>query len=312
MTKTQAKTTPETAPADSIIAPNTVITLTLPWSEVEPVYKEVLKKLAKKVKSPGFRPGKVPAHIALETIGSENLNEEILKKILPNHYQEAVNAQNKKPLTYPEFRALSVEMNKDWIIEAHIAEKPEVVLKDYQKIAKKSMEVVKSEPAGHKHEHAHVEEKAQDAPKPTPEQLKAEQDEHTLQHIFRDLISVIKPRIPELLIKEEARGELEQLVRSLNQVQMSLDGYLERRQITFEQLSGELASQALGRLQLEFILQAIIEQENLKAEDKDYEEYFARIKDEKTRKEQSQNPDYRNYIGSLIVRKKVADHLLSL
>ena len=197
------------------------------------------------------------------------------------------------------------------IIEAEIAEKPTVEIKDYQKVAKKAKQTMAKEHQGH--DHAQETAKTSDSTKAkTPEEIKAEADEHTLQHIFRDLIAAYQPRIPELLIKEEARGELEQMIRSLKQVQMDLDSYLQRRQMTFEQLSTELATQALGRLQLEFILQSIIEQAGLKAEDQEYDEYFNRIKDEKTREEQRQNPEYKNYVGSLIVRRKVADHLLAL
>lgn len=286
-----------------------MLTITVPWSEVEPVYNQVLRNLAKKVKSPGFRPGKVPPHIAVDMIGAERIREEVLNKVLPARYQAAIQAEKKQPMTYPEISVTAAELNQDWVVEAQIAEAPQVEIKDYKKIAKQA---VKDMEKDHAHDDHHHNEQPTEGKEKTPEQIKAEADEHTMQHIFRGLVSTIKPSIPELLIKEEARGELEQLVRSLKQMQMDLDSYLERRQMTFEQLSGELAAQALGRLQLEFILRAIIEQEKITAEEADYEEYFNRIEDEKTREEQRKNPEYKNYVGSLIVRKKVAEHLLKL
>lgn len=314
MPKTKSKSTASTPDSaeTSVLAPNTVLTLTVPWSEVEPVYNQVLKTMAKRVKHSGFRPGKVPAHIAADIIGQAAIKEEVLQKVLPAAYQAAITKENKRPLTYPEIKPVKWELNQDWTVEAQIAERPEVSVKGYEKVAKKAKQTMAKE---HVHEHTHGEDgknPTSAGKEKTAEQLKAEEEEHTLQHIFRDLVVEYKPRIPELLVKEEARSELEQLVRSLKQLQMDLDGYLQRRQMTFEQLSNELASQALGRLQLEFILQAIIEQNALKAEEADYDEYFNRIKDEKTREQQRNNPEYKNYVGSLIIRRKVAEHLLGL
>lgn len=308
MPKTTAKSQPKNE-QPQVVAPNTTITITIPWKEVEPAYTAATKKLSKKVKASGFRPGKVPAKIAIDAIGQEKLRDEVLNQILPEHYQAAITAENKQPITYPEFEPTATAAGQDWVITAQLAEKPVVQAKNYQKVVKKTKQQLKNEP--HEHHH-HGEEKETTAPAKTPEQLQAEENEHTLSHIYRDLVLEYHPAIPELLIKNEARYDLEQLARSLQPLQMDLDTYLGKRQITFEQLSNELATQALGRLQLEFILQDIIKQAEITANDEDFEAYFNRIQDEKLREQQRQNQEYRNYVGSLIIRQKISDHLLAL
>ena len=147
---------------------------------------------------------------------------------------------------------------------------------------------------------------------PTPEAVAAEKKDTHLRFIFRELITGLKPAIPELLLKEEARLELEKLVRDLSQIKISLDDYLARRQMNFDQLSTELATQVLGQLQLEFILEALGQHLKLKIADADYQEYWKRIEDEKTREAYQKDPQYLAYLTRVISRQKVIDHLLSL
>ncbi len=296
--------------ADSMIGPNTIIPLVLPWKTVEPVYQETLKRSAKRVKTAGFRQGKVPSKIAADIIGRDRLIEETLKQVLPPIYQAALKAKNGKPLTQPEFVPTKLEMGSDWEIEAHIAEKPEISIKGYEKLVKKGKtdadkeikELAKAKVAvAKKDEKAKVEDKAE-----------ADEKEIRLRHIFRELVSDLKPVLPELLIKEETRAELERLVQSLNQVNLTFDDYLKRRQTSFEHVSAELATQVMTQLQLEFILEKIGEDQKVEATEADFQPFLDRIKDEKTKKEYSQNPEYKKYLTQVVTRQKVIDHLLSL
>ena len=69
-----------------------------------------------------------------------------------------------------------------------------------------------------------------------------------------------------------------------------------------EQLSNELAAGALGRLQLTFILQAVVKKAKLEVKD---QEIKKQIK-EKT------DPKLFDYLRESLMRQKIADHLLSL
>jgi FKBP-type peptidyl-prolyl cis-trans isomerase (trigger factor) len=293
---------------DSMIGPNTIVPLTLAWKTIEPVYQEVLKNSAKRVKTAGFRPGKVPTKIAAEMIGQERLVEETLKKVLPPVYQAALKTKDLHPLTQPEFRPTKLEMGSDWEVEAHIAEKPEIKVKGFEKLAKKGKAEAEKEIKDLAKTKKDQPTDGQDATEPKA----ADDKEIRLRHIFRELVQELKPKLPELLIKEETRAELERLARSLNQVNLTLDDYLARRQISFEHLSAELATQVMTQLQLEFILEQISDEQKMTATEADFKPYLDRITDEKTKKQYSQDPEYKAYLTRVVNRQKVLDYLLSL
>jgi FKBP-type peptidyl-prolyl cis-trans isomerase (trigger factor) len=318
--KNTTTSNPSDTSANSVIAPNTTLTISIPWETIQPAYNEALKRLAKKVRSSGFRPGKVPPKIALDIIGEEKVKEEALKNILPAAYQAEVEKSGKQPLTQPEFSAKQVELGSDWEIIAEIAERPKISVKGYEKIAKKAKaEAEKAFEESHK-----AEPKAESDDKTAKKELTAEEkatqaekeqahhDDHLLQGILKALITELKPAIPGLLIKSETRAELEQLIRSLDQFGLSFDDYLARRQVTFEQLSNELASQSLSRLQIEFILEAIVEDQKIEAETSELDAYLQRITDEKVREQQRADAQYMAYITNLVLRQKATKYLLGL
>nr|MBP9782058.1 hypothetical protein [Candidatus Woesebacteria bacterium] len=141
---------------------------------------------------------------------------------------------------------------------------------------------------------------------------KQHQDDHILQHIFQDLVKTCKPQLPELLVKQQTRRELERLVQELQSMKLTLDDFLSRNNQTFEQLSGNIAARAVGQLQLEFILQAISQQAEITVTEAEIEEVIAKIGDEKVRKEKQTETHYREAIKEHLSRKKLFDHLLTI
>ncbi|MBI5740024.1 MAG: trigger factor [Nitrospirae bacterium] len=65
-------------------------------SETENVYN----KLRTTTKIPGFRPGKIPQAI-LEKRFSKNVEAEVIEKIIPEYYLNAIREANLEPVTYP-------------------------------------------------------------------------------------------------------------------------------------------------------------------------------------------------------------------
>ncbi len=297
---------------DSVIGPDTIIPLTLAWKTVEPVYQQTLKTMAKKVKSAGFRQGKVPTKLAEEIIGISNIIEETVNKLLPAAYQDILKTHKLEPLTRPEFLPKKLTMGEDWELEVHIAQKPEVTVKGYEKLAKKGKTEGEKEWQNHQTEHAEHQKTQKLSEAEAATQTESEHKDMQLRFIFRELVTGLKPIIPELLVKEETRAELEKLVKSLNQLKMTLDDYLTRRQMSFEQLSGEVATQVIGQLQLEFILQALAEDTKFAMVEADFETHLNKIEDEKTRAKYEKDPEYRAYLTRVVAREKVVDHLLSL
>ena len=78
------------------------------------------------------------------------------------------------------------------------------------------------------------------------------------------------------------------------------------------ELSGELAASALGRIQMGFIISEIGNTEKMTVEKADLDAEFAKIKDEKVKKQQQSDPRYIDAISQSILRNKVADYLLTI
>lgn len=307
--------------APATIGPNTELDLTLTWAQVDPVWTKQVAKIARRLNLPGFRKGNVPPAIAEREVSTNTIVEAVLQELLPAAYSELITSNKKQPLGDPEFQLVATNKGADWKITVHIAEAPQVALKDYQKVVKTAKkeadkqwaELEKAEKKAKTDKKTKKEEgKAAKTPEPTPEQQAARQRQMTLQVIYQHLLQSFAPTIPELLVKRETRRELEQLVRQLDEIKVTLDDFLARNSQSFEQLTSNIATRAAGQLQLEFILQAIITAEKLQVEQADIDAVLAQTKDEAQRAEQASNPDFIRAATSYLLKEKAVEHLLKL
>ncbi len=317
-----------------VVVDNTKLKMTLTWNDVKTAYDQELKKAARNLKLKGFRKGKVPAHVAESQIGRVNLVQSTLEATVPQAYQELIVASGKRPLTPPQITPTSLEWEKDWELEVEIAETPQVKLGNYRttikKALKKAEKTIKEEakqaakPAAkkaqadadhnhahdHDHDHAHDHDHHHDhAQQPSPEEKARETK---LRQIFNQLIEEIQPKIPELLLKEETKRELNNLANELDRIGLKMDDYLARIGQSFEDLSARTAAQKLGQLQLEFILQKIQEEEKVEVTEQDFTQELTKIEDEKVREQIASNPQYRQYMEKEIERKKLLEVLLAV
>lgn len=316
MTKTDKKTTND-AVQKPLITPNTVIKIVISKEIADQAYKQALKKLAKKIKVDGFRKGNVPAKIAEESLNQQQIIEDALQIIVPKIYSEELIKSGKKPLTPPEFVPISLEKGKEWVLEAHIAERSKVNLESYKNSVKKAQkqalkeieeQIKESKIAAEKHL---KESKVHDHEHEPTEPTKDERRNFTLRVIYRELIKSIKPEVQELLVKEEVRYDLDNLSHKLKDVNVTFEKFLESRKITFEELSTELAAGALARLQTSFIINEIATTEKIKVEKTDLDAEFEKISDKKTREQRKIDPRYIDMIGQNILREKVANFLIA-
>lgn len=322
MSKTTNKPAQETKKDEkkSMIAPNESVKIVLEWSSVDALYKKALNKFAKNVKAEGFRVGKAPLAIVEQKVGFEKIADEVLRELLPEAYTKQIEKENKKPITSPEFNPISLKKGEDWSLEAFFSVLPEVKLGDYKKVAKKAKvealefvkkrnEEIKKEAEahekgehGHDHDHEH-------SHQPLGEN---EIKEINLQHIFRDLVAEFAPAIGELLLRQETQAEYERLLEQLKQYNISPEDYMQRRGVTIEQLSQELAGAVLSRLQLDFIMAAISQAEKLEATDEEVQKELLQITNLKMRQEVEKNQNYLTQIKANLLQRKTLDLLLAL
>jgi len=110
----------------------------VPKDRVVAKLDEVYKELSRVAKVKGFRPGKVPRHV-LEAEHSSLAKEEMLKKIIPEVYQEGVEKEKLLPLDLPEIQDVDF---RDGVVtfKAVVDIKPEVKIDKYKgiKVQRKS------------------------------------------------------------------------------------------------------------------------------------------------------------------------------
>ena len=263
------------------------ITITLPLADVQKVSEEVVEEMSKHVKVPGFREGKAPQDMAAQNLNPEHVRENVLKKLLPPAYMEAVQEHNIKPIMNPKMHVEEVAPDKDWVFAALTCELPEIELgvykKEVQKITSKSKIVVPG--------------KEEEAKKPA------------LDDIVKAVLATAKVQVPQVLVEQETDRLLSQLLSDIKKLGLSLEQYLGSTKRTPDDLRGEYAKRAEEDIKLEFVLQKIAETEKVTVDEKEIEEAIAKAKDPA----EKQNLEANRYLLAGILRQqKTLDFLMNL
>ena len=119
--------------------------LEVPKGRVTQKLEEVYLEIGKEAEVKGFRQGKAPRHV-LESRFAKLAQDEMIKKLIPEIYQEAIKNEQLSPIDLPEIDNVSV---KDGALSftAKFDIKPEIKIKDYKGITiiKKSTEITDDE-----------------------------------------------------------------------------------------------------------------------------------------------------------------------
>lgn len=261
------------------------ITITVPWKEVNVARQQVIEELTKNVALSGFRTGKVPQHIAAEKLDKEKVNEELLKKILPTSYAQAVKEHDLKPIIHPRVHIGAFDEGTDLVFTAETCEEPTVDLGNYKEEVKKVTATSKIVIPGR------------------------EQTKPDIEKIIDAALQSVRIVIPKLLVEQEVNRLLSQLLDELKTLGVSLDQYLASRGKTGETLRTEYGQKAERDLKLEFTLRKIADVEHIVVEQADIDKVITSLKDENQKKELSQNP----YLVAPIIRQqKTLDFLTTL
>ena len=117
----------------------------IPRDRVSQTLEEVYKDIGKVAKIKGYRPGNAPRHI-LEQHHGKLAQEELMKKLIPEAYQEGLEKEKITPIDYPEIQDVLL---KDGALTftATLDIKPEIAIKNYKelKVTRKSAEVTQEE-----------------------------------------------------------------------------------------------------------------------------------------------------------------------
>jgi trigger factor len=110
--------------------------------ELAAAQERAFRRLAKNVKLPGFRAGKVPRKVFEQTYGSDSIASEALEDVVPEVYARAVREHELVPVDRPKMEILPSEDGKPSRLKATVDVRPAIELHDY-----KGIEVERDTPA---------------------------------------------------------------------------------------------------------------------------------------------------------------------
>jgi trigger factor len=105
-----------------------------PAAELDAAISAALRRLAGRVRLPGFRPGKAPAAMVERAVGWEAVRQEAIDVLVPELYTRALEQAAVQPVDDPQLDLQPVERGQPLIFTATVTVRPEVELGDYQSL----------------------------------------------------------------------------------------------------------------------------------------------------------------------------------
>ena len=104
----------------------------LTWEEVQPNFNKAAKAFSKKIKMPGFRPGRVPMERLLNQFQA-NIEAEFMDANFQKYYLAAVQEKKLMPVNKAEIKDVNFRMNEDFSFTATFEVEPEIVIPSMKK-----------------------------------------------------------------------------------------------------------------------------------------------------------------------------------
>ncbi|MDT5056862.1 MAG: trigger factor [Mycobacterium sp.] len=108
------------------------INVEVPFAEWEGDFDAALKQMAKQVRLPGFRPGKVPVKLLEARIDKDAMLDQVVGEAVPSKYSEAVTTADVRPLGQPEIEITKKVYGEDLEFTAEVDVRPEIELPDLE------------------------------------------------------------------------------------------------------------------------------------------------------------------------------------
>jgi trigger factor len=122
------------------------VEIEVPAEEVSRSFQAVTKRYKKMARIPGFRSGKVPESLIRGRF-AEQIRQDVMEAVLPEHFRTAIAAQNLKPISQPQVTKIDLEDGKPLHFKAAFEVMPEFSIDGYQdvKVEKPSAELTDAE-----------------------------------------------------------------------------------------------------------------------------------------------------------------------
>jgi trigger factor len=111
-----------------------VFSVTLSAQEVDKHVEEELLSMGKKVKIPGFRPGKVPMKVLRQRY-SKDVMGEVLERAINDATREVITGKKLRPALQPDIKVVKYEEGKDLEFDINLDVMPEIPEIKYDKVS---------------------------------------------------------------------------------------------------------------------------------------------------------------------------------
>jgi trigger factor len=116
------------------------VTIDLPWEEIERDFEKALKKFSKRIKLPGFRPGKVPRKILMKQF-QPSIEANFVENSVNNYYLKALKEKEIVPVNMGSVSDVHFHYGEHFKFKVAFEIEPAVVIK---KMKKTSLKVEKT------------------------------------------------------------------------------------------------------------------------------------------------------------------------
>lgn len=266
------------------------LTLTVPWADVKKIYDQVFEELAAEIEIEGFRKGKAPKDVISTKVDKSKIYGEVVNRILPESYQNALKEHGLKPIISPKVQIVDGVEEKDWQFIAKASEKPSIDLGSYQETIKTTNTKGKIW---------------------TPGEPKKEQEDKQkkISEIIDKLLEVCKVELSELLVESEVNRLMSQLIDDVRQAGLTFEQYLGTKGETSDKLRQKYRQQAETALKLEFILDAIADDLKIEITQKEIDNIIEKEVDPEKKKSLK---DQSYLLASMLRREGTIDKLTAL
>jgi trigger factor len=103
------------------------LTITVPAERIAREKKDAVQRLAKRVKLPGFRQGRVPAAVMEKKFGPA-IEQEAVEKVIGDAYRQALESEGLQPITQGSIDNIEYEPGTDLTFNVELEVRPEIEL----------------------------------------------------------------------------------------------------------------------------------------------------------------------------------------
>jgi len=277
------------------------LTITIDTESINKTYQKILDEKVKTIKIEGFREGKATKKMAEEKLGPSNLYGDVINELLKSSYIQAISEKLIKPFSNPKIEIKDFDIEKDFIYTAEVAVEPEINLADLEDAKNELIKILQERNESLKKDN---EEKAKKG-----EEIKIDHAHLNSNDVLKVLIEKSQLQIADVLLEEEVKNMLNQLMQQVKSIGLKFEDYLKAQQTTYENIENNYKLIAENNLKAEFILNKMIKEQNIEVEEKEIDQAFdvAGVSGVEQRK---QDQTERAYVKNILQKNKIVTSLL--